>query len=128
MIFRQLFERESSTYTYLLAARGEALLIDPVRSELAKYLKLLDELELTLVHALDTHLHADHITALGALRPPTISGPWGPSKEAIQLPRATDTFTPGDRRVALSLPARKHALHLTKSEHPPMVTLLVSIL
>jgi glyoxylase-like metal-dependent hydrolase (beta-lactamase superfamily II) len=70
MLFRQLFERESSTYTYLLAGRtgGEALLIDPVKEELPKYLKLIEELELRLVFAIDTHVHADHVTALGDLR------------------------------------------------------------
>ena len=70
MIFRQLFERESSTYTYLIAARkgGEALLIDPVKEETPKYLQLLHELDVKLVFALDTHVHADHVTALGDLR------------------------------------------------------------
>lgn len=70
MFFRQLFERESSTYTYLLAARqgGEALLIDPVKEEIEKYLRLIAELELSLVFAVDTHVHADHVTALGELR------------------------------------------------------------
>ena len=70
MLFRQMFERESSTYTYLLAARtgGEALLIDPVREELPKYLQLIEELGLRLVFAVDTHVHADHVTALGELR------------------------------------------------------------
>lgn len=70
MLFRQLFERDSSTYTYLLAGRagGEALLIDPVKSELGKYLQLIDELDLRLVFAIDTHVHADHVTALGELR------------------------------------------------------------
>jgi glyoxylase-like metal-dependent hydrolase (beta-lactamase superfamily II) len=65
-----MFERESSTYTYLLAPqRGrEALLIDPVKEELPKYLQLIDELDLRLVFALDTHVHADHVTALGDLR------------------------------------------------------------
>ena len=73
MLFRQLFERDSSTYTYLIARRtgGEALLIDPVRSELSQYLRLIDELELRLVFAIDTHVHADHITALGDLRTET---------------------------------------------------------
>jgi glyoxylase-like metal-dependent hydrolase (beta-lactamase superfamily II) len=73
MIFRQLFDKQSSTYTYLLAdaASGEALLIDPVRSELETYLRLLRELNLKLTVALDTHVHADHITALGALREAT---------------------------------------------------------
>lgn len=73
MLFRQLFERESSTYSYLLAARpgGEAILIDPVKEELPKYLQLIAELELRLVLAIDTHVHADHVTALGALRAST---------------------------------------------------------
>jgi glyoxylase-like metal-dependent hydrolase (beta-lactamase superfamily II) len=73
MIFRQLFERESSTYSYLLAARkgGEALLIDPVKEETPKYLQLIEELDLRLVFAIDTHVHADHVTALGALREST---------------------------------------------------------
>ena len=70
MLFRQLFERESSTYTYLIAPRagGEALLIDPVKTEVGKYLQLIDELGLRLVFAIDTHVHADHVTALGDLR------------------------------------------------------------
>jgi sulfur dioxygenase len=73
MLFRQLFERDSSTYTYLIAGRigGEALLIDPVRAELSQYLRLIEELELRLVFAIDTHVHADHITALGDLRTET---------------------------------------------------------
>jgi sulfur dioxygenase len=73
MLFRQLFERESSTYTYLVAARpgGEALLIDPVKEEVGKYLQLVEELDLRLVFAIDTHVHADHVTALGALRDAT---------------------------------------------------------
>ena len=73
MLFRQMFERESSTYSYLLAARpgSEALLIDPVKEELPKYLQLIRELDLRLVFALDTHVHADHVTALGDLREET---------------------------------------------------------
>jgi sulfur dioxygenase len=73
MLFRQMFERESSTYSYLLAARkgGEALIIDPVKEELPKYLQLIRELDLRLVFALDTHVHADHVTALGDLRAAT---------------------------------------------------------
>lgn len=73
MLFRQLFERESSTYSYLLARRpgGEALLIDPVREELPRYLQLIRELDLRLVFAIDTHVHADHVTALGGLRDAT---------------------------------------------------------
>jgi glyoxylase-like metal-dependent hydrolase (beta-lactamase superfamily II) len=70
MIFRQLFDRESSTYTYLLAARtgGEAILVDPVLENTEQYVKLIDELDLRLVLAVDTHIHADHVTALGNLR------------------------------------------------------------
>src|SRR6478672_5870972 len=70
MIFRQLFDQTSGTYSYLLASRrgGEALIIDPVLEKVDRYLQLLRELDLKLVKAVDTHLHADHVTALGALR------------------------------------------------------------
>ena len=70
MIFRQLFDSVSGTYSYLLASRrgGEALIIDPVLEKVDRYLQLVNELDLRLVKAVDTHLHADHITGLGALR------------------------------------------------------------
>ncbi len=70
MIFRQLFDSTSSTYSYLLASRhgGEALIIDPVLERVDRYIQLLRELDLRLVKAIDTHLHADHITGLPALR------------------------------------------------------------
>ena len=70
MIFRQLFDQTSGTYCYLLASRrgGEALIIDPVLEKVDRYVQLLRELDLKLVKAVDTHLHADHVTALGALR------------------------------------------------------------
>src|ERR1041385_7675111 len=70
MIFRQLFDSVSGTYTYLLANRsgGEALIIDPVLEKVDRYLQLIQELDLKLVKAVDTHMHADHITGLGALR------------------------------------------------------------
>src|ERR1700730_16341009 len=70
MIFRQLFDSVSGTYTYLLASRhgGEAVIIDPVLEKVDRYIQLVDELDLKLVKAVDTHLHADHITGLGALR------------------------------------------------------------
>ena len=70
MIFRQLFDQKSSTYTYLLASRsgGEAVLIDPVAEHADMYITLIEQLGLRLVYALDTHTHADHITALGSLR------------------------------------------------------------
>jgi sulfur dioxygenase len=70
MIFRQLFDSISSTYSYLIASRhgGEALIIDPVLERVDRYIQLLKELDLRLVKAIDTHLHADHITGLPALR------------------------------------------------------------
>src|SRR5438876_4642161 len=70
MIFRQLFDSTSGTYTYLLASRrgGEALIVDPVLEKVDRYIQLVNELDLRLVKAVDTHLHADHITGLGALR------------------------------------------------------------
>ncbi|TPL02071.1 MULTISPECIES: MBL fold metallo-hydrolase [unclassified Mesorhizobium] len=73
MIFRQLFDSVSGTYSYLLASRrgGEALIIDPVLEKVERYLQLVNELDLRLVKAVDTHLHADHITGLGALRDKT---------------------------------------------------------
>lgn len=73
MIFRQLYDHESSTYTYLLAERagGEALLIDPVLANTDQYIRLIEQLDLRLVLAVDTHIHADHVTALGALREQT---------------------------------------------------------
>src|SRR5438045_475480 len=73
MIFRQLFDQTSGTYSYLLASRrgGEALIIDPVLEKVERYLALVRELDLHLVKAVDTHMHADHITGLGALRDKT---------------------------------------------------------
>ena len=70
MLFRQLFDRDSSTYTYLLADPDtrEALLIDPVIDQVERDVELLRELDLHLVHTLETHAHADHVTASGLLR------------------------------------------------------------
>ena len=70
MLFRQLFDATSGTYSYLLASRrgGEALIIDPVLEKVDRYVALLNDLDLRLVKAIDTHLHADHVTGLGALR------------------------------------------------------------
>ncbi len=70
MIFRQLFDSVSGTYSYLLASRagGEALILDPVLEKVNRYCQLLRELDLKLVKAVDTHLHADHVTGLGELR------------------------------------------------------------
>ena len=73
MLFRQLFDKYSSTYTYLIAsAKGrEALIIDPVLENIEQYIKLLNELDLKLVKVIDTHIHADHITAASKLKDAT---------------------------------------------------------
>ncbi|MBZ4421591.1 MBL fold metallo-hydrolase [Myxococcus sp. RHSTA-1-4] len=73
MLFRQLFDAETSTYTYLLAdeATREAALIDPVLEQVERDLKLVSELGLKLVLVLETHVHADHITGAGVLREKT---------------------------------------------------------
>ncbi|OAI00253.1 MBL fold metallo-hydrolase [Methylomonas methanica] len=70
MIFRQLFETETSTYSYLLGCERSrrACLIDPVASELPIYIDLLQSLDLKLIYTLETHVHADHITGAGLLR------------------------------------------------------------
>ena len=69
MIFEQLFDEKSSTYTYLIASNKgrEALIIDPVLENINTYVNLLKELDLKLVKVIDTHIHADHITALNEL-------------------------------------------------------------
>jgi len=73
MLFRQLFDKQSSTYTYLIASDmgREALIIDPVKEQAPAYLNLIKQLDLKLVRAIDTHTHADHVTALGDLRDAT---------------------------------------------------------
>lgn len=70
MIFRQLFDKDTSTYTYILGDERtrEAVIIDPVRDQVERDLGLLDELGLKLKYALDTHVHADHVTGSGILR------------------------------------------------------------
>jgi sulfur dioxygenase len=73
MIFRQLFDSVSFTYTYLLGDHpgGEAIIIDPVFEKVDRYLSLLDELDIRLVKTVETHVHADHITGSGDLRDKT---------------------------------------------------------
>ena len=73
MIFKQVFDIKSSTYTYLMAsAKGrEAVIIDPVLENIEEYISLLNELDLKLVKVIDTHIHADHITGASALRDQT---------------------------------------------------------
>ena len=70
MIFKQLFDQKSSTYTYLIAsAEGrEALIIDPVLENVHQYIQLLKQLDLRLVKVIDTHIHADHVTGASKLK------------------------------------------------------------
>ena len=90
MLFHQLFDKNSSTYTYLIAsAKGrEALIIDPVLKNIEQYIKLLNELDLKLVKVIDTHIHADHITAASKLKNKTncttIMGEHTPS-DAVEI-------------------------------------------
>ncbi len=69
MIFEQLFDLKSSTYTYIISSgKGrEALIIDPVIDNINQYIKVLENLKLKLVKVLDTHIHADHITGMNEL-------------------------------------------------------------
>ncbi len=73
MIFKQVFDKKSSTYTYIIAsAEGrEALIIDPVLENVEDYIKILNQLNLKLVKVIDTHIHADHVTGAGMLRDKT---------------------------------------------------------
>ena len=73
MIFKQVFDKKSSTYTYIIAsAEGrEALIIDPVLENVEDYIKILNQLNLKLVKVIDTHIHADHVTGAGKLRDKT---------------------------------------------------------
>ena len=70
MLFRQLFDSETSTYTYLIAdlTKKEAILVDPVLEQVERDFLLLEQLELTLRYCLETHIHADHITGTAKLR------------------------------------------------------------
>ena len=73
MIFKQVFDEKSSTYTYIIAsAKGrEAVIIDPVIENVESYISILNELELKLVKVIDTHIHADHVTGASKLKQST---------------------------------------------------------
>jgi sulfur dioxygenase len=96
MIFRQLFDAESSTFTYLVAdeVTRKAALIDPVLEQIDRDLQLVQELELTLTHVLETHVHADHVTASGALRErvgcTTVGGTGGASCADLHVRRGDE--------------------------------------
>lgn len=97
MIFRQLFHAETGTYTYLLGCEQtrESILIDPVMDNMETYLQLIRQLDLVLFAALDTHVHADHITALGALREQT--GCITMMGEPARASCVSQTFRDGDQ-------------------------------
>ena len=73
MVFKQIFDTKSSTYTYVIAsAKGrEAVIIDPVLENVDEYIQLLKELDLKLVKVIDTHIHADHVTGASKLKQAT---------------------------------------------------------
>ena len=97
MIFKQLFDPKSSTYTYLIAsAKGrEALIIDPVLENVSEYILALKELDLRLVKVIDTHIHADHVTAASKLKDitscSTIMGEHTPA-EAVEIKVKDDEY------------------------------------
>lgn len=109
MIFRQLFDTDSSTYTYLLAddCSREAVLIDPVQEHAEVYLDLLKQLELSLKYSLETHVHADHITASGIIRKKTgcqiVEGHESKAKGVDILIKENDTLKFGSQVI--------HAIH-----------------
>ena len=102
MIFRQLFDKNSSTYTYLIASEKgrEALIIDPVLENIDIYIKTLNELDLKLVKVIDTHIHADHITGASQLNKKTncctIMGEHTPA-ESVQIKVKEDEIIKIDR-------------------------------
>ena len=124
MFLRQLFDAESSTYTYLLADEPtrQAALIDPVLEQVPRDLLLLSELGLSLVYVLDTHVHADHVTAAGLLRERTgartVAGKKGASCADLQLAHGDELRlgsivlraleTPGHTDDSLSFLAGEH--------------------
>ena len=97
MIFKQLFDQKSSTYTYLIAsAEGrEALIIDPVLENVHQYIELLKRLDLRLVKVIDTHIHADHVTGASKLKDitkcSTIMGDHTPA-ESVEIKVKDDEY------------------------------------
>ena len=97
MIFKQLFDLKSSTYTYLIASsKGrEALIIDPVLENVNEYIVLLKELDLRLVKVIDTHIHADHVTGASKLKDitkcSTIMGDHTPA-ESVEIKVKDDEY------------------------------------
>lgn len=105
MLFKQLFDKETWTYTYLIAdtASKEAAFIDPVNTQIDVYMALLAEHGLTLKYSFETHVHADHITASGLLRQQTgaqtcVSHKGGAQLADVQL-HDGDVFNLGDEEI-----------------------------
>lgn len=86
MIFRQLFEEISSTYTYLIGSEetGRALLVDPVLPTWQRDLKVLKDLDLTLAYTVETHIHADHVTSAKMLKREAKSRIAGPALDGLE--------------------------------------------
>ena len=97
MIFKQLFDKKSSTYTYLISSGEgrEALLIDPVIENVGEYINLLKKLDLKLVKVIDTHIHADHVTGASKLKDitkcSTIMGAHTPA-DAVEIKVKDDEY------------------------------------
>lgn len=124
MFLRQLFDGDTWTYTYLIAdpESGEAMLIDPVRDQIERDLALVSQLGFTLKYALDTHVHADHVTGAGLLRERTgckvVAGTHGPESADLRLPdgatiklgglQARVIATPGHTDDSISLHIGTH--------------------
>lgn len=96
MLFRQLFDQESSTYTYLIADKEtlEAVLVDPVLEKVQRDYQLIQELGLKLKFCLETHVHADHVTGTGKLR--ELAGCQGIVPEKAQVACADRKIQDGD--------------------------------
>ena len=114
MIFKQLFDPETATYTYLIGDphAKEAIIIDPVNTHIDNYLNLLQELGLQLKYALETHVHADHITAGGLLRQrlgvqTAVSELCGAETADIQI-QDGDIFTFGDNQEITAIATPGH--------------------
>ena len=111
LIFRQLFDEKTWTYTYIIGDNKtrEAVIIDPVRDQFERDIRLLNELGLSLKYILDTHIHADHITGSGLLREKTgakiVLGTWAAIAKPDILLADGETIAIGNTQIkALATP------------------------